>query len=131
MTRSAGTLARSRRARRANEPSWSASRSGSATSSRTRFLSRLQDGGAFAEYRDERRAEGAAENTICLELALISHLFATARAEWGMPNLVNPISNVTLPKGSNERNRRLEAGEEEKLLGAHRSACSARPLRRP
>lgn len=83
-----------------------------------RFLSRLQDGAAFAEHRDARRAEGVAENTIRLELALIGHLFEVARTEWGMTNLVNPIRNIKLPKGSKERTRRLEGDEEARLMAA-------------
>lgn len=83
-----------------------------------RFLSRLQDGAAFAEHRDARRAEGVAENTIRLELALIGHLFHVARTEWGMTGLANPIRSIKLPKGSTERTRRLEGDEEQQLLAA-------------
>ena len=82
-----------------------------------RFLARLR-GSDFAEYRDRRREEGAAENTIRLDLALISHLFTVAAKDWGMETLRNPIKSMTLPAGSNERDRRLEQGEEEKLLTA-------------
>jgi hypothetical protein len=38
-----------------------------------RFLSQLR-GADFAKYRDERRAQGKAENTIAIELKLISAL---------------------------------------------------------
>lgn len=82
-----------------------------------RFLSRLR-GADFAAYRDARREEGAAEQTIRLDLALISHLYSRAAKDWGMENLRNPIKSMTLPGGSNQRDRRLEEGEEEKLLTA-------------
>jgi integrase len=82
-----------------------------------RFLSRLR-GADFAAHRDRRREEGAAENTIRLELALISHLFTIAAKDWGMEGLRNPIKSMTLPGGSDERNRRLQQGEEAKLLSA-------------
>ncbi|HET19766.1 MAG TPA: site-specific integrase, partial [Chromatiales bacterium] len=47
-----------------------------------RFLASLR-GADFAGFRDEWRKAGKAENTIRLELALISHLFEVARKEWG------------------------------------------------
>ena len=65
----------------------------------------------FARYRDDRRADGRAENTIRLELSIISHLFEIARKEWDMAGLVNPIKDIQLPSGSNERERRLTRGE--------------------
>ena len=43
-----------------------------------RYLTNLK-GADFAQYRDMRRALGRAENTIRLELALVSHLFEIAR----------------------------------------------------
>ncbi|HKQ26829.1 MAG TPA: site-specific integrase [Burkholderiales bacterium] len=80
-----------------------------------RFLAQLR-GADFAEYRDQRRAEGKAENTVRIELALISHLFEIARREWKMEGLRNPIKNVTMPAGSNRRERRLTPDEETALL---------------
>ena len=65
----------------------------------------------FARYRDQRRASGKAENTIRLELSIISHLFEIARKEWDMSGLVNPIKDIQLPSGSNERERRLSREE--------------------
>lgn len=82
-----------------------------------KFLTQLR-GKDFSEYRDARRDEGVAEGTIRTELALISHLYKIARTEWGMEGLKNPIKDVGIPSGSNSRNRRLEEGEEEKLLTA-------------
>lgn len=82
-----------------------------------KFLARLR-GADFAEYRDERRAAGKAENTIRLELALISHLFKVAASDWGMESLKNPIKHVAMPAGSTPRERRLSADEEAALLPA-------------
>jgi integrase len=82
-----------------------------------RFLANLR-GKDFADYRDDRLAGGLASNTVRLDLVLISHLFKRAAKDWGMETLRNPIQVMTLPAGSNERDRRLEQGEEEKLLTA-------------
>jgi integrase len=82
-----------------------------------RFMSHLR-GADFAEHRDKRRAEGRAENTIRLELALISAVYKRASREWKMEGLRNPIKNVSLPAGSRERNRRLKGDEERRLLAA-------------
>ncbi len=79
------------------------------------FLSQLR-GDDFAKHRDDRRSQGRADNTIRLDLALISHLFEIARKEWGMEGLRNPITNITMPRGSNKRKRRLEPDEETALM---------------
>ncbi len=75
-----------------------------------RYLSNLR-GVDFAAYRDERRKQGRAENTVRLELQLVSHLFNVARKEWGMEGLLNPLNDTRKPSGSRERDRRLQAGE--------------------
>lgn len=69
----------------------------------------------FAQYRDKRRRDGRAENTIRLELQLISHLFEIARKEWGMDRLANPLNNIRKPSNSNARTRRLEGDEYERI----------------
>jgi hypothetical protein len=46
-----------------------------------RFLSQLR-GAEFAKHRDERRAQGRAENTIAIELKLISKLYKIAARDW-------------------------------------------------
>lgn len=79
-----------------------------------RFLSQLR-GADFAKHRDDRRAQGRAENTIRIELALISKLYKTAARDWGMEGLRNPIESLTMPAGSNERSRRISAAEEASL----------------
>jgi len=47
-----------------------------------RYMATLR-GTDFAAYRDARRQQGRAENTIRVELQLASHLFEMARKEWG------------------------------------------------
>lgn len=68
-------------------------------------------GADFAKYRDMRRGQGRAENTIRLELQLVSHLFEMARKEWGLESLANPLKNIRKPGGSSARDRRLGEGE--------------------
>lgn len=72
-------------------------------------------GADFAQYRDARRAAGRAENTIRLELQVVSHLFEIARKEWGYETLSNPLKNIRKPSGSRARDRRLRPGEFEAL----------------
>lgn len=79
-----------------------------------RTLANLK-GADFARYRDQRRAQGKAENTIRLELQLVSHLYEIARKEWGMEGLMNPLKNIRKPSVSAARDRRLEPGEYEKI----------------
>lgn len=79
-----------------------------------RTLANLK-GADFARYRDQRRADGRAENTIRLELQLVSHLYEIARKEWGMEGLMNPLKNIRKPSVSSSRDRRLEPGEYDKI----------------
>ena len=79
-----------------------------------RFLATLR-GHDFAKFRDDRRAAGRAENTVRLELQLISHLFGIARKEWGMEGLQNPIANIRKPGSGTARNRRLLSGEYDRI----------------
>ncbi len=77
-----------------------------------------------AQAIEEMETEGKGPNTVRLHLAVLSHLFTVARTEWGMENLVNPVElakgrKPRLPSG---RDRRLEPGEEERLLEACRTA---------
>ncbi|WP_186084186.1 tyrosine-type recombinase/integrase [Burkholderia gladioli] len=72
-------------------------------------------GADFAKYRDERRLAGKAENTIRLELQIVSHLYEIARKEWGMEGLSNPLATIRKPTGSQARDRRLRPGEFDKL----------------
>ena len=83
----------------------------------SRFLGALRSVD-FAQFRDQRQAEGKSSNTIRLELALVSHLFNVARKEWGYEGLTNPIVNIRLPKPSRARDRRLVGDEAQRLMAA-------------
>lgn len=76
----------------------------------------------IADYRKSRESDDLAPSTIQKEMALLSHLFNVARKEWGMESLKNPVQDVSNPKVSNARDRRLEGDEEQRLL----EACSPR-----
>ncbi len=53
-------------------------------------------------------------------LALLSHLYTVARSAWGFEAITNPIplAKTARPHVPNGRDRRLRAGEEERLLAA-------------
>lgn len=68
----------------------------------------------LSAYRDERLRE-VKPGTVRRELGLLHHLFDVAAREWGLPITSNPLKNVSLPVLKNARDRRLEAGEAEKL----------------
>jgi integrase len=86
----------------------------------SRSLASLR-GTDFAKYRDRRKEKSKSSNTIRIELSLIGHLFETARREWGMEGLLNPIRNIRMPSGSKCRERRLARGEREAILSIIRS----------
>ena len=80
-------------------------------------LSRLRSAD-LADFIKERRAEGVSGNTIRLDLAQISRVFSTAKDSWGMEGLQNPVQSLgrSKPRVSKGRERRLEPGEEDKLM---------------
>jgi integrase len=61
----------------------------------------------IAALRDEWLADGWAPATVVRLLALLSHVFSTARREWGMESLSNPVELVTKPRVANARTRRI------------------------
>ena len=63
----------------------------------------------IAALRDEWLADGSAPATVVRLLALLSHVFSTARREWGMESLANPVQLVSKPRVLNARSRRLIA----------------------
>lgn len=80
-----------------------------------------------AQFRDARLAGDADEsgnviprsnNTVRLELALLSHLFTVAIKEWGIGLPANPVANIRRPAPGAGRNRRLTAAESKRLLAA-------------
>ncbi|MDA8118768.1 MAG: site-specific integrase [Gammaproteobacteria bacterium] len=80
---------------------------------------------AMSSHRERRRkgdedAPGLRPNTIRIHLALLSHLFNVARTAWGMESLSNPVDLVKgqRPKLPQGRDRRLQGGEQARLLAA-------------
>jgi integrase len=71
-----------------------------------------------ATYRDKRLGEGKSNNTVRIELALLSHLFTIAIQEWGLGLTYNPIANIRKPSPGEGRDRRLSPGEQRLLLEA-------------
>ncbi|WP_225561724.1 site-specific integrase [Rhodanobacter sp. DHB23] len=65
--------------------------------------------GDIAQQRDTWLAAGLAPATVLRRLARLSHLFNTARKEWGMESLSNPVELVRKPTPNNARTRRVVA----------------------
>ncbi len=80
-------------------------------------LSRLT-GKDVADHIRWRQGAGVAAATVHHDLRQISHLYTVARSSWGMSYLVNPVplAKTARPKLPPGRERRLEPGEEERLL---------------
>ena len=83
----------------------------------TRFLAtiRAKD---IGEYIKDREAQGKSGATIVREINMLSRLFNVAAASWDMESLQNPVKKALKPKVAKGRERRLEEGEEERLLKA-------------
>jgi integrase len=71
----------------------------------------------LARYRDER-LQLVAPATVVRELNTISHALDVAQKEWGFWLPRNPAKDVRRPKTPRGRTRRLESGEQERLLDA-------------
>ena len=71
----------------------------------------------IAKFRDERLIT-VSGTTVVKDLLLISHAIKTAQREWGFKLPSNPVDNVNKPSVNKPRDRRLEEGEEERLLQA-------------
>ena len=69
----------------------------------------------IALFRDECRKLKLAENTIRLDIALLSSVFEHCRKEWGI-EVENPCNKIRLPSGSKKRERRISDFEIEALL---------------
>jgi integrase len=70
-----------------------------------------------ATYRDER-LKVVAPATVVRELNTVSHAIEVATREWGVWLPRNPVKMVRRPSVPQGRKRRLEEGEEERLLAA-------------
>jgi len=71
-----------------------------------------------ASYRDHRLAAGKSNNTVRIELAMLSNLFTIAIQEWGLGLTHNPVAAIRKPSPGQGRDRRLTDDEERKLLEA-------------
>jgi len=72
----------------------------------TRTVATIRSGD-IAQQRDNWLAQGLAPATVLRRLARLSHLFNTARREWGMESLSNPVELVRKPTPNNARTRRV------------------------
>lgn len=71
----------------------------------------------LSAYRDER-LKVVAPATVIRELNTISHAIDVARKDWGVHLSVNPAKLVRRPSPPKGRTRRLQQGEEQRLLAA-------------
>ena len=69
----------------------------------------------IASYKVERQKE-VTSASVRRELNLLSSLFETAKNEWGITDLNNPVRAVKRPSDSVARDRRLTPKEKEQLL---------------
>ena len=72
----------------------------------------------ISDFRDSRLEDGKSNNTVRLELALLSHIYTTAIQEWNIGITVNPVANIRKPSPGQGRDRRLIGDEEERLIQA-------------
>jgi len=68
-----------------------------------------------ASYRDIRLQE-VSSASLKRELTILSRILTVASRDWGISIPQNPVKMISLPKADKARTRRLEAGEEAKLL---------------
>ena len=69
----------------------------------------------IASYRDFRLKE-VSPSSLKRELTILSCVLTVASRDWGISISQNPVKMISLPKADKPRTRRLEAGEEERLL---------------
>lgn len=66
-------------------------------------------------YRDRLIAQNLSGSSVRLNLALISAVFNYAKREWAV-QAENPVAAITKPRVGKSRTRRLEPGEESRLM---------------
>ncbi|KVA68680.1 hypothetical protein WI58_17745 [Burkholderia cepacia] len=74
-------------------------------------------GADLTAYMNQRLGRGIAIATIRTEIALISHLYEVARADWGYEDVLNPRKAMRRIQQGNVRDRRLRPGEFDKIIG--------------
>ncbi|KPA99859.1 integrase [Ahrensia marina] len=82
----------------------------------------------LATYRDQRLKD-VSPSSVIRELNTMAHAIDIARKEWGVHLMQNPVRMVRRPSPPRGRERRLEPGEEQRLLDATDSGRS--PYMRP
>ncbi len=70
----------------------------------------------ISAFRDLRAKAGKAASTIKKEINLLSKIIDLARKDWGFQLAQNPCESIKRPVEQNERDRRLQADEENRLL---------------
>ncbi|MBL4614278.1 MAG: site-specific integrase [Magnetovibrio sp.] len=84
----------------------------------------------IASWRDDLVSMGKAPTTIRNMVTIISQVYETAKFEWGMERLHNPVKGVPMPKHRPGRDRRLikdrdkDKDEEVQLLEACKASSS-------
>jgi integrase len=73
------------------------------------------------EFRDWRLTQ-VSGSTVGSEMNVIGRVIETARNEWGVHLVYNPFHRVRRPKPNASRDRRLEEGEEARLIAACRQS---------
>ena len=83
----------------------------------------------ITKFREDRLKDVSA-GTVLKDLSLLSAVINTGTTEWGLENVLrsNPVSLISKPRTPRPRDRRLEAGELERLLSA---GTSPNPWFRP
>lgn len=92
-----------------------------------RMVARIR-GSDVAALRDYWLKE-LAPASVLRRLQVLSHVFNTARKEWGMESLANPVEVITKPAPANERNRRVSLEELDAIIAATRSRSLPAMLR--
>ncbi len=78
----------------------------------------------FAAYRDKRLTE-ISSKSLARQLSPLTNMFNVAQHEWDLPLGSNPLAKLSLKVLHEKRDRRLRAGERERL------ALAARKTRNP
>ncbi|PVE24220.1 hypothetical protein DC522_11780 [Microvirga sp. KLBC 81] len=83
-----------------------------------------------AAGRGDNRLKVVKPASVRRELVVLHHVFEVARAEWNGTIHSNPVHQIKLPSDPKPRERRLEDGDDARLLEALRSnsAWYLRPL---
>jgi integrase len=72
---------------------------------------------SIANYRDQR-LKAVSNSTVLRELQTLSAMLNHARREWGYPLVANPVQSIRRPAPNKGRARRLDFGEQQRLMQA-------------